>query len=277
MTNYVYFSEHMNDSSFESDDEDERVAKVEAAKVAQTKERIRLKAIDANKKVAAGRSSPLSPVSRKVSRTPRLRALSTDSLLPGPKRSKPVSGIAKIVDLDELAVSGSDSESESDLDASIFFKKKSGGRAGVDKDAKARGDAGKNSKVGGGSGSDKPGGSKNYTIPKNDRTSQVLPQRFWPSDMSADQVDKLSVDQCHRLKKLELEERNLKGGESDLPGVAIAPMALFLPEVTVEGGVHDFVKKIVPASMVHFPIGVADEWWSNVPVEWKPVTGKKYF
>ena len=214
MTNSVYFSEHMNDSSFESDDEDERVSKVEAAKVAQAKERIRLKAIDANKKVAAGRSLPVSPVSRKVSRTPRLRALSTDSLLPGPKRSKPVSGIPKIIDLDELVDSGSDSGSESDLDASIFLKKKSGGKAGVDKDAKARDDAGKNSKVGGGSGSDK--NKKNYTIPKNDRTSQVLPQRFWPSDMSADQIDKLSVDQCHKLKKLELDAMKGPGTASKL-------------------------------------------------------------
>ena len=76
------------------------------------------------------------------------------------------------------------------------------------------------------------------------------------------------------MRKLDLEERNLKGGENDLPGVAIAPMELFLSEVTVEGGVHDFVKKIVPASMVHFPIGPAEDWWGNVPIEWKPVTGK---
>ena len=258
----------MNDSSFESDDEDARVSKVEAAKVAQAKEKIRLKAIEANKKVAAGRSLPVSPVSRKVSRTPRLRAFSTDSLVPGPKRSKPGSGIAKIVDLDELENSESDSEADSELDASICWKKKSGGKAGADKDAKA--DAGKNSKNGGGSGSDK--NKKNYTIPKVDKTSQVLPQRFWPSDMSADQIDKLSVDQVHKLKKLELDA--MKGNDSDLPGVAIAPMALFLPEITVEGGVHDFVKKIVPASMVHFPIGEAEEWWPKVPVEWKPVTGK---
>ena len=136
-------------------------------------------------------------------------------------------------------------------------------------------DTDKSSKTGSGSSSDKVGGKKDYKIPKKDRTSQILPQRYWPADMSADQVDKISVEHCHRLRKLELEERNLKGGENDLPGVAIAPMELFLPEVTVDGGVHDFVKKIVPASMVHFPIGVADEWWSNVPVEWKPVTGNQ--
>ena len=225
----------------ESDSEDERIARVEATKAAFTKERIRLKAIDINKKVVAGRGSPVSSLSRKVSRTPRMRAASTDSLEPFSKRSKPASGIARIVDLDQEDVVGTETE----LDTSALSKKKAMGK---DKDTKTSGgsrDAGKSSKKD--AAVDKAGGSNNNKVSKDDRTSQVLPQRFWPSDISADQVDKLSVDQCHRLKKLELEERSQRGGENDLPGVVIAPMELFLPEITLMGGEHDFVKKIVPA------------------------------
>ena len=91
--------------------------------------------------------------------------------------------------------------------------------------------------------------------------------------MTAAQIDKLTVDQVHALKKLELEEKSLKK-ENDLPGLVIKPTELYLPEVTVSGGVHDFCKKIVPASMLHFPIGPPDDWWLHVPIEWKTVTGK---
>ena len=111
-----------------------------------------------------------------------------------------------------------------------------------------------------------------YTIPRKEKTSAILPERFWPADMTAAQVDKLTVDQVHALKKLELEEKSLKKDE-DLPGLVITPTQLYLPEVTVAGGVHDFVKKIVPGSMLHFPIGPPDDWWENVAVEWKTVTG----
>ena len=111
-----------------------------------------------------------------------------------------------------------------------------------------------------------------FTIPKKDRTSAILPEKFWPSEMTAIQIDKLSVDQVHALKKLELEEKSLKK-ENDLPGLVIKPTELYLPEVVVDGGTHDFVKKIVPGSMLHFPIGPPDDWWENVPVEWKTVTG----
>ena len=91
--------------------------------------------------------------------------------------------------------------------------------------------------------------------------------------MSADQIDKLSVDQVHTLKKLEIEEKSLKKDE-DLPGLVIKPTELYLPEVTVPDGVHDFCKKIVPGSMLHFPISPPEDWWGNIPVEWKTVTGK---
>ena len=85
----------------------------------------------------------------------------------------------------------------------------------------------------------------------------------------------MTVDQVHALKKLELEEKSLKKDE-DLPGLVITPTQLYLPEVTVAGGVHDFAKKIVPGSMLHFPIGPPDDWWENVAVEWKTVTGKTH-
>ena len=91
--------------------------------------------------------------------------------------------------------------------------------------------------------------------------------------MTAAQIDKLTVDQVHALKKLELEEKSLKK-ENDLPGLVIKPTELKLPKITVSGGLHDYCKKIVPASMLHFPISPADDWWEHVPIEWKTVTGK---
>ena len=77
------------------------------------------------------------------------------------------------------------------------------------------------------------------------------------------------------MKKFELEEKSLKK-DADLPGLVIMPTEMTLPEVDVEGGVHDFVKHLVPASMVHFPIGPPEDWWHNVAVEWKTVTGKVF-
>ena len=81
--------------------------------------------------------------------------------------------------------------------------------------------------------------------------------------------------QVHAMKKFELEEKSLKK-DTDLPGLVIMPTEMTLPEVDVEGGVHDFVKNLVPASMVHFPIGPPEDWWHNVAVEWKTVTGKGF-
>ena len=182
--------ENLDRSVCESDSEDERLARVEATKLACAKERIRLKAIDANKKVMAGRGSPVTSKARRVSKTPRLRAASTDSLEPVSKKSKPVSGIARIIDLDEVDMDQSDWESEAELDSSEQSEKDA-----TVKDGKANG--GSRMHAGAGHCTDKTVGSNNKTQKDDkkpqpqsgEKTSKVLPQRFWPSDMSADQVN----------------------------------------------------------------------------------------
>ena len=189
---------------------------------------------------------------------------------PPKKRNKPVKtstrpvltpppGIAKIVDIDDLSVLNTSNVDDEDLLHLSYSNP-----AGMDSVTKPTTPAS-------GGQNQRP-----YTIPKKDKTSDILPQRFWPSDMAASQIDKLSVDQVHALRKLELDEMSLKK-EDDLPGLVIKPTELYLPEVQAEGGPHDFVKKIAPASMLHFPIGPPDDWWENVPIEWKTVTGKLLF
>ena len=140
-----------------------------------------------------------------MSKTPRLRAASTDSLEPVLKKSKPVSGIARIVDLDEVDVYQSDWESETELDSSEQSEKdaavKDGKASGGSKAQTGAGhctDKAGSSRTQAGAGhcTDKAGGSNNKAqkdvkkpqSQSDERTSKVLPQRFWPSDMSADQV-----------------------------------------------------------------------------------------
>ena len=257
--NCLYFSEKqaedLDTSRYESDDEQQLNDRVAKAKEAEARENLRIKSAALKRKLASKVGSPVC-TSKKAqpgsSQTVRV------VVEPPPKKNKPVkkstrpvltppAGIAKIVDIDNLSVlQNSDEDDEDMLRIS-----------GVDSAGKSATPASQNS----------------YTIPRKDKTSDILPQRFWPSDMAASQIDKLSVDQVHALRKLELDEMSLKK-EDDLPGLVIKPTELYLPEVQAEGGTHDFVKKIVAASMLHFPIGPPDDWWEHVPIEWKTVTGK---
>ena len=50
------------------------------------------------------------------------------------------------------------------------------------------------------------------------------------------------------MKKFELEEKSSKK-DTDLPGLVIMPTEMTFPEVDVEGGVHDFVKNLVPLKL----------------------------
>ena len=231
--------------------------RITKAKEAEARENLRIKSVALKRKLAAKVGSPVC-TSKKVqpgsSQTVRV------VVEPPPKKNKPakkparpvltpLSGIAKIVDIDDLSVLQTSDIDDEDMSQT------SGNSAGKP---------------------DTSTSQRPYTIPKKDKTSDILPQRFWPSDMAASQIDKLSVDQVHALKKLELDEMSLKK-EDDMPGLVIKPTELYLPEVQVEGGTHDFVKKIVAASMLHFPIGPPDDWWEHVPIEWKTVTGKVVF
>ena len=258
------FSENdrLDMSQYESDDDQlnsDRLAKIREA---EAEENVRLKALNLKKKMNKRLGSPLGS-SRKVQSGSRPPV--TDSSEPVAKKNK-VSKARKNPDIRPVI----GSPSVEDLGGNSFLLHSS-----FDDDEDDARD-----KVGGVDVTNKtakPDGSsksqQTYMIPRKEKTSAILPERFWPADMTAAQVDKLSVDQVHALKKLELEEKSLKK-DTDLPGLVITPTELYLPEVTVSGGVHDFVKNIVPGSMLHFPIGPLDDWWENVAVEWKTVTGK---
>ena len=243
---------------YESDDEQQNSERLAKIKEAQAEENVRLKALNLRKKMTKRLGSPLGS-SRKVQSPadvagPSAAKKSKSAQAKKGQDARPVMGSASGDDLvTNSFLQHSSFEDEDDVDDD-----KTGGMDLSVKPVKP------DSTV-------KP--KQPYTIPRKDRTSAILPERFWPSDMSAAQVDKLTVDQVHSLKKLELEEKSLKKDE-DLPGLVIAPTQLYLPEVTVPGGDHDYIKKIVPGSMLHFPIGPPEDWWEHVAVEWKTVTGK---
>ena len=254
----------METSLYESDEDahlNDRIAKIREA---EAQEKLRVKTAALKRKLAMRVGSPVG-TSKKAQpgSSQTVRAV----VEPPPKKNKPVktstrpvltppAGIAKIVDIDDLSVLNTSNVDDEDL-LQLSYNNPAGMDSVIKPTTPASGGQ----------------GQRPYTIPKKDKTSDILPQRFWPSDMAASQIDKLSVDQVHALKKLELDEMSLKK-EDDLPGLVIKPTELYLPEVQAEGGIHDFVKKIAPASMLHFPIGPPDDWWENVPVEWKTVTGK---
>ena len=255
-------NDHLDMSQYESDDEQLNSDRLARIRSAEAEENVRLKALNLRNKMSKRVGSPLGS-SRKVqsgSKTP-----TADSSGPAAKKSK-VSKAKKssaarpvLSPVDDLATNSFllqnsfDDDDDVDKDDTVGVDL-SGKSAKQDNVAKVQ---------------------QPYTIPRKEKTSAILPERFWPADMTAAQVDKLTVDQVHALKKLELEEKSLKKDE-DLPGLVITPTQLYLPEVTVAGGVHDFIKKIVPGSMLHFPIGPPDDWWENVAVEWKTVTGKTH-
>ena len=251
----------METSQYESDEDGHLNDRIEKIREAEARENLRIKSAALKRKMAARVGSPLC-TSKKTQ--PSSSQVVSASVEPTSKKSKPTKtstrpviaplcGIAQIDDVDKISVLCSSFEAEEDV---LRLSSNNSIREEVpDKPTRGTHD------------------QRTFTIPRKDKTSAILPERFWPSDMSALQVDKLSVDQVHALKKLELEEKSLKK-ENDLPGLVIKPTELYLPEVVVEGGTHDFVKKIVPGSMLHFPIGSPDDWWENVPTEWKTVTGK---
>ena len=197
-------NDHLDMSQYESDDEQlnsDRLAKIRSA---EAEENVRLKALNLRNKMSKRVGSPLGS-SRKVqsgSKTP-----TADSSGPAAKKSK-VSKAKKnsaarpvLSPVDDLATNSFllqnsfDDDDDVDKDDTVgvdLFSKS----AKQDNAAKVQ---------------------QPYTIPRKEKTSAILPERFWPADMTAAQVDKLTVDQVHALKKLELEEKSLKKDE-DLPG-----------------------------------------------------------
>ena len=251
------FSENMDlldTSQYESEDEDQlnldRMAKIREA---EAQENVRLKAVNLKSRMAKRVGSPLGTSNKAQSGSKVLGPVE-----PAPKKTKkqvknpvirPVIGSPN----DDLGGNSLLFNSSAEMEDDDNHNQATGALV-VDKSAVVD-------------------DLQSYRIPRKERTSAILPEKFWPADMTASQIDKFTVDQVHAMKKFELEEKSLRK-DTDLPGLVIMPTEMTLPEVTVEGGVHDFVKKIVPASMVHFPIGPPEDWWQNVAVEWKTVTGK---
>ena len=250
----------MDESHYESDEDQHKNERMVKIREAEANENVRLKSLQLKRKMAAMVGSPLGS-SRKAQASSKRPA--EDSLGPMPKRNRNVDPSRRVEPVPSFGWLGPD-----DLNGDLSYLDVSRGDEDVidrtpvriepdtqDKSRKADGVV-----------------KDTYTIPRKEKTSSILPQKFWPSEMTAGQIDKLTVDQVHALKKLELDEKTLKK-ENDLPGLVMKPTELYLPEVVVKGGTHDFIKKIVPGSMLHFPIGPPDDWWEHVPIEWKTVTG----
>ena len=244
-------TDRLETSQYESEDEDQlnsdRMAKIREA---EALENLRLKSINLNKRLAKRVGSPVG---------------SSEKAQSGSRAPNPVEPVQKKSrkNVKNPVIRPVIAPPDEDLDGNSYLLNSS---VEMDDD---------DNPAAGAPAVDKASPADDYRIPRREKTSSILPEKFWPTDMTAAQIDKFTVDQVHAMKKFELEEKSLRK-DADLPGLVIMPTEMTLPEVNVEGGVHDFVKKIVPASMVHFPIGPPEDWWHNLAVEWKTVTGEVF-
>ena len=227
------------ESEVESEDDQLYVKKLAELKEAQEKERVRLANIDLQKRVGRRARSPASP-GRKAKPTANKRSCSADSLSPPGKKRSP------------RMVKKKPKHLKDDDDKAPSVK----GRVSDDDDSLS---------------------SVSMSPPRKKagkRNSELFPRDKWPEGMSKEDVDELTRDKFLMARKCDLEQKQFSKENEELPGFLMHETTLFLAPIVAEGGEHDFVSKLCPASLVHFPIGEPIKFWHLIPVEWKVVTAE---